>query len=136
MASSKMERLKMIVKVAAHFADNMGMELLENNLVIMDAEMLNRRRSERPKLRKAVTLCWLESRKDCRENTHTIAISLFGCSVENSGHLTPNTVVRMQHDGRSMEGKIIYNLKDSSKGYIEVGIGFEMEAEEFWDHKF
>ena len=102
----------------------------------MDAERLNRRRSERPKLRKAITLCWLENGQECREETHTIAISLFGCSVENSGHLKPNSIVRLQHEGSSIDGKIIYNLKDSSQPHIEVGIGFEIEAEQFWGYTF
>ena len=128
--------VKNIIKVPAQFADNMGMELQETNTVLMDAERLNRRRSERPKLRKAITLCWQEGGKERSEETYTISISLFGCSVENSGHLKPNSTVRTQHEGRGINGKIIYNLKDSSKPFIEVGIGFEIEAEQFWGYTF
>ncbi len=99
-------------------------------------EGTDRRRSERPRVRKAVTLCWLENGEECRESTHTLTISLFGCALENNGHLRPNTPVRLLHEGKVIEGQVIYNLKDSTKNFIEVGIGFEAEGAEFWQYQF
>ena len=96
----------------------------------------DRRRSERVPLREAVTLCWQEDGQERREHTFTISISRFGCAVVNGAHLRPGTAVTLLHNGNSTHGSVVYNLKDSTRDFIEVGIAFPAAGEQFWEHCF
>ncbi len=95
-----------------------------------------RRRSDRIPLRRAVSLHWQERGAACAENTYTLTISLYGCAIANGSHLRPGAEIRVRRDGREMAGRVVYNLKDSSKEYIELGIGFDAPGDEFWDYAF
>ncbi len=95
-----------------------------------------RRRSERLPLRKDVRIYWPDRGVESSEDTFTLTVSLFGCAIASRGHLQPDSQIVLRCDGKFMPGRVLYNLHDSSKDFIEVGISFDEEAGEFWDSQF
>lgn len=97
----------------------------------MDART-ERRRSPRLRLRLPVDLLWEEDGQQHLEHTFTRNISWYGCAVLSHRDFEPKTAVRVRKDGKTMEGRVVHSLKDCETNLVEVGIGFDQDAREFW----
>ncbi len=115
--------------------------LTESNTTLDDAQGTTtittqpqsfRRRSPRVLVFKPVVLSWQESELERVESTFTLSISRFGCSLRSHRLLRPGTPVRLAYAGRTIEGRVVYSLKDHSTNLVEVGVGFDQDGSEFW----
>lgn len=95
-----------------------------------------RRRSPRVSARQPVVLSWQEDELEHVESTFTLSISRFGCALRSHRFFRPGTRVRLEHQGRTIEGRVVYSLKDHSTNLVEVGVGFDRDGGEFWQVEF
>lgn len=91
-----------------------------------------RRRSPRARVRIPVVLVWEENQCQHCERTFTLSVSRFGCTVHSHRFFEPGAGVRLEHDGKSIAGRVAYCLKDLSTKLVEVGLGFDQDGREFW----
>jgi hypothetical protein len=94
------------------------------------------RRSERLRAHVPVTLIWHEGEHRQLEQTHTVAVSRYGCKVLCRCSLPPGTTVRLEYRERMILGKISYSLRDFDTKLTELGIGFEDDGTDFWGLDF
>ncbi len=95
-----------------------------------------RRRSPRVSMSKPVVLSWKDDELEHVENVSTLSISRFGCSLRSHRFFQPGTRVRLDYAGRTIEGRVVYSLKDHSTNLVEVGVGFDQDGSEFWQVAF
>ncbi len=95
-----------------------------------------RRRGPRVNRRVAIRISWHDAGADRSEDTHTIAISQFGCGVESAQNIPPGTVLELSCEGRRIQGKLSYVLRSSRAAHFELGIGFARDGSEFWGVTF
>jgi len=88
-----------------------------------------RRRSPRVRVCIPALLLWEEKQQ---ENTLMVTVSRFGCAIQSHRFLEPGTTVRLECDGKMIQGRVVYSLKDPSTRLAEVGIGFDQDGKEFW----
>ncbi len=86
-----------------------------------------RRRSPRKRVGIPVLLVW-----EHREHTFTVTVSRFGCALHCHRFLEPGTAVRLEHEGNTIEGRVVYSLQNHSTKLVEVGLGFDQDGREFW----
>jgi len=86
-----------------------------------------RRRSPRVRVRIPVFLVW-----EYQEHTFTTTVSRFGCALQSRRFFEPGTIVKLQHEGNTIEAKVIYSLEDRSTKLVEVGLAFDQDGREFW----
>src|SRR5262249_33443955 len=67
-------------------------------------------------------LLWEEKQQ---EHTLMVTVSRFGCAIQSHRFLEPGTTVRLECDGKIIQGRVVYSLKDPSTRLAEVGIGFD-----------
>ena len=91
-----------------------------------------RRRSPRVRVPILVLLVWEENQQEHREHTFTVTVSRFGCALHSHRFLEPETAVRLEHDGKTIGGRVVYSIKDHSIELVEVGLGFDQDGLEFW----
>ncbi len=87
------------------------------------------RRSLRVRVCIPALLLWEEKQQ---EHTLMVTVSGFGCAVQSRRFLEPGTTVRLECDGKIIQGRVVYSLKDPSTRLVEVGIGFDQDGGEFW----
>jgi hypothetical protein len=95
-----------------------------------------RRRSDRRKERRPVLVSWQEAELQYREETFTVSISRYGCSVESKHNVPTATLVTVEQEGRSFTGKVSYVLRSSASTNYELGIGFDEDGSGFWGETF
>ena len=95
-----------------------------------------RRRSARVPERKPVVLSWREDDLERVESVSTVSISRFGCTLRSHRFFQPGTRVRLDCAGQTIEGRVVYSLKDHSTYLLEVGVGFDQDGSEFWQMGF
>ena len=95
-----------------------------------------KRRSVRLPQRRPVVLCWQEDQLQRVESVYTFSISRFGCGLRSNRFFQPGTRLRLDHAGRTIEGRVVYSLKDHSTNLVEVGVGFDQDGSEFWQVEF
>ena len=81
-----------------------------------------RRRSPRVRVCIPALLLWEEKQQ---EHTLMVTVSRFGCAIQSHRFLEPGTTVRLECDGKIIQGRVVYSLKDPSTRLAEVGIGFD-----------
>lgn len=95
-----------------------------------------RRRSLRVSASKPLVLSWQEGGCEHVESAFTFYISRFGCSLQSHRFFEPGTRVRLDYAARTIEGRVVYSLKDHSTNLVEVGVGFDEDGSEFWQVVF
>lgn len=95
-------------------------------------ELKEKRRSRRIRIRLPVLLVWGGEGQEHREHTYTVSVSWHGCGVHSHFDFQPGDRVRLERNDAAVEGQVAYSLKDHSIKLVEVGIGFDREAREFW----
>ncbi len=95
-----------------------------------------RRRSPRVSASKPLVLSWQEGELEHVESASTISISRFGCALRSHRFFEPGTRVRLDYARRTIEGRVVYSLKDHSANLVEVGVGFDEDGSEFWQVVF
>jgi len=40
--------------------------------------------------------------------------------------------VRLEHEANTIEGRVVYSLKDYSTRFVEVGLSFDQNGRQFW----
>jgi hypothetical protein len=91
-----------------------------------------RRRSPRVSIRHAGVLSWQEGRTETVEAVSTTSISRFGCALRSIAFLRPGIHVRFDFANKSIEGRVVYSLKDYSNNLVTIGVAFDEDAGEFW----
>ena len=102
------------------------------------AESGGRERRRGARLRAAVAV-WLTYGLDERkymEQTVTILLSRFGCSVYTRQEMKPGARVELEHRGRRREARVVYALRNSNTVLLEAGLAFEEDASDFWGQQF
>ena len=94
------------------------------------------RRSARIRVRLPVLYVWWEGEQEHTERTYTITVSQFGCSAHSHRNFRPGTRMQVRRGPKTMEGRVVYSLKDHSTNMVEVAVGFEQDASDFWEIKF
>ena len=79
-----------------------------------------------------VLLLWEKDGQEHREDTFTLTVSWFGCSVYSHNFFRTNSRVRLQRDSDTMEAQVVYSLKDRSANLVELRLEFDQDAREFW----
>jgi hypothetical protein len=87
-----------------------------------------RRRSPRVRVYIPALLLWEEKQQ---EHALMVTVSRFGCAIQSHRFLEPGTIVRLECDGRIIQGRVVYSLKDPPTRLAEVGIGFDQDGREF-----
>jgi hypothetical protein len=95
-----------------------------------------KRRSVRLRERRPVVLSWGENELERKESVWTFSISRFGCGLHSNQFFHLGTRVRLEHAGRTAEGRVVHSLKDYSTKLVEVGVGFDQDGSEFWQVEF
>jgi hypothetical protein len=87
-----------------------------------------RRRSPRVRVSIPALLLWEEKRL---EHTLMVSVSRFGCAIQSHRFFELGTTVRLECDGKIIQGRVVYSRKDASTRFVEVGIGFDQDGREF-----
>jgi len=91
-----------------------------------------KRRSSRVRLRIPVLLLWEENQQQHREQTFTVTLSWFGCSVHSHKFFRPGARVQIQREDKTMDAQVAHSLWDHSTNLVEVGLAFDHDGREFW----
>jgi len=105
---------------------------LTDALVELITDERLRRHSPRFRERIPVLFMWEENEEEQREHTFTITVSRFGCALHSRRFFEPGTGVRLGGEGKTIQGSVVYSLKDYSRKLVEVGVGFDEDGWEFW----
>ncbi len=81
-------------------------------------------------------LSWQEDELERVESVCTVSISRFGCALRSHRFFHPRTRVRLDRAGKTIEGRVVYSLKDHSTNLVEVGVAFDQDGSEFWQVGF
>lgn len=131
-----------VLNALRYLATNTDLESLEvcalsiytlaDALVELSWAAESRRRSPRVRVCIPVLLVWEEDQQEHQEHTFTVTVSRFGCAVHSHRFFDSGTAVKLEHDEKTSEGKVVYSLKDRSTRLVEVGVVFDQDGQEFW----
>jgi hypothetical protein len=77
-------------------------------------------------------LSWREGSSETAESVFATSISRFGCALRSRAFLRPGTRVRLEFAPQSIEGRVVYSLKDCSNSLVTMGVAFDQDGGEFW----
>lgn len=89
-------------------------------------------RGARLPLHAPVLLSWRDGETEIVEPAHTASISRGGCAVTSRRFFASGSRVRLEYKGKTMDGSVVYSLKEKSGTSFQTGIGFDSDAQEFW----
>ena len=131
-----------LLNAMRHLATNADVEWQESQassiytladaLVALITDEKLRRRSPRFRERIPVLFMWEEREQEYQEHTFTVTVSRFGCALHSHRFFEPGTGVRLGREGKTIQGSVVYSLKDYSRKLVEVGVGFDEDGWEFW----
>ncbi len=114
-------------QVYARSISTLADALVEVTMEVGPAEL--RRRSPRVRVCIPALLFWEEKHQ---EHTLMVTVSRFGCAIQSHRFFDSGTIVKIECDGKIIEGRVVYSLKDPSTGLVEVGIGSDQDRGELW----
>jgi len=114
-------------QVYARSISTLAEALVEVTMAVGPEE--TRRRSPRVRVCIPALLSWEEKHQ---EHTLMVTVSRFGCAIQSHRFFDPGTIVKIECDGKIIEGQVVYSLKDPSTGLVEVGIGSDQDRGELW----
>jgi hypothetical protein len=94
------------------------------------------RRSPRISIRQPGVLSWRDGEIVTVEAAFATSISRFGCALRSPAFLRPGTHVRLDFAPKSIEGRVVYSLKDYSNNLVTIGVAFDQDGGEFWQLGF
>jgi PilZ domain len=89
-------------------------------------------RGARLPLREPVLVSWQDEGVEIVERARTASISRGGCAISSRRFFRSGSRVRIEYKGNTMDGCVVYSLKDNSGNSFQTGIGFDRDAQEFW----
>lgn len=98
------------------------------------SDFIEKRRSPRMRVCVPVTLVWINGDREHAEQTHSLSISWFGCTVRSRVFFQLGVTVRLRRDdGKEINALVIYCLGDRAEHSVEIGLKFEDDGRAFWE---
>jgi PilZ domain len=89
-------------------------------------------RGARLPLREPILVCCHDNGMEMVYRAQTVSISRRGCAISSRRFFRSGSHVRLEYKGKTMEGSVVYSLKNSADKLFQTGIGFADDAQAFW----